>query len=85
MDKRNASDPDKVAPDRIVPEQAGPGAGLGEAEEARLEQQLDREPGSNRGTKGQLRESGRVARAEEEPSKTVAGRDGQIRSARTSK
>jgi hypothetical protein len=88
-----------IAPDRIVgPEEAGLGTGLDEAEEARLETsdegrhtgardeaQLDREPGSNRGTKGQLRESARVARAEPEPSKTVAGRDEQARSARTSK
>jgi hypothetical protein len=70
MDKRNALDPDKVS---------------GGATDIRDEAQLDREPGSNRGTKGQLRESARIARAEEEPSKTVAGRDEQARSARTSK
>ena len=37
--------------------------------------ELDREPGSNRGTKGQMRESRNVARSAEEDIQTMVGHD----------
>jgi hypothetical protein len=37
--------------------------------------ELDREPGTNRGTKGQMRESRRVARSAEEDVQTMNGHD----------
>jgi hypothetical protein len=41
----------------------------------RSEDQLDREPASNRGTKGQMRESRKTARDAEEDIQTMAGHD----------
>ena len=51
----------------------------------RDEGELDRQPGSNQGTKGQMRESRRVARAEETRNQTMAGHDAHGRSDRSSK
>ena len=45
--------------------------------------ELDREPGSNRGTKGQMRESRRVARSSEDDIQTMAGHDDPDKSDRT--
>ena len=41
----------------------------------RSAEELDREPGSNRGRRGQLRESENVARSAEETIHTLAGHD----------
>jgi hypothetical protein len=51
----------------------------------RGESELDREPGSNRGTRGQTRESRNVARSAEEDIQTMAGHDAPDKSDRTEK
>jgi chloramphenicol 3-O-phosphotransferase len=42
---------------------------------SRRDEEIDREPGSNRGSKGQTRESRKVARDSEEDIQTMAGHD----------
>ena len=56
-----------------------------QTEPMRRAEELDREPGSNRGTKGQLRESRRVARSAEEAIRTMAGHDVPDKGVRTEK
>jgi hypothetical protein len=63
----------------------GTGAGPNVQPTTRSEEELDREPASNRGTKGQLRASRRVARSEEEVNDTLSGRDDLGRSDRADK
>ena len=54
-------------------------------QQGRAEDQLDREPGSNRGIKGQLRESRNVARVSEDDIQTMAGHDDPGKSDRSRK
>lgn len=54
-------------------------------EPGRAADQLDRQPGSNRGTKGQMRESRRVARSSEDDIQTMSGHDDPNTSDRTEK
>ena len=51
----------------------------------RSAEELDREPGSNRGTRGQTRESRRVARSAEDDIQTMAGHDAPDKADRTEK
>jgi hypothetical protein len=51
----------------------------------RRAEELDREPGSNRGTKGQMRESRNVARSAEEDIQTLVGHDDPGKGDRTEK
>jgi hypothetical protein len=51
----------------------------------RRAEELDREPGSNRGTKGQMRESRNVARSAEDDIQTLAGHDDSGKGDRTEK
>ncbi len=44
-------------------------------QQQRADAELDRQPGSNRGTKGQMRESRDVARSSEDDIQTMAGHD----------
>jgi hypothetical protein len=54
-------------------------------EPGRRVEELDRQPGSNRGTKGQMRESRRVARSSEDDIQTMAGHDDPDKSDLTEK
>jgi hypothetical protein len=55
------------------------------AQPSRRAEELDREPGSNQGTKGQTRESRRVARSAEDDIQTMAGHDDSGKSDRSEK
>jgi hypothetical protein len=52
---------------------------------ARNPDELDREPGSNQGHRGQMRESRKVARSAEEDIQTMAGHDDSGKADRTDK